>query len=167
MSRLGTLNISFTLVHWGSLSQRLAAFFPFLPSPTCVRDGKRMTWPEQVCSTWTQEMFPRLPIVLLVRTHLKYYMITTRILKDRLKYNCLKCFMLGKKSCVSKRVFLETEMNWVRIIFSFENGLSIINLVNFPANSNISLWVVPKLGKYYFNCSVIFSFYKNKLLKTW
>jgi len=44
-----------------------------------------------------------------------------------------------RNGAVLERIFLEMEVNWLGIIFSFENGLSIRNPPNFPENFAVPL----------------------------
>lgn len=127
---LHTFKIPFALLHGGSLSQELTAFLPFL---ICLRDlsWEWLTGNRFVQNEWN---FCRLVMVLRVRALLRYNMSTAWKIKKKLKPNCLKFLMLKKRKCaVSERNSLEMEMNWLGIIFSFENGLSIVNPANFSA----------------------------------
>lgn len=127
---LHTFKIPFALLHGDSLSQELAAFLPF---PICLR-VLSWEWLPGNRSVHKEWIFCRLVIVLRVRALLRSNMSTAWKVKKKLKPNCLKFLMLKKRKCaVSERNSLEMGMNWLGIIFPFENGLSIVNPANFPA----------------------------------
>lgn len=95
------------------------------------------------------EVFYRLATILLVRTLLKQNVMTAQRVKKKLKFNCLKCLKHSKKKQKNqnKEFLKESFWRW-KVIFPFQNELSIVNSANFPENSAELLWILSQLGKW-------------------